>query len=355
MTDEKQLVILRQGIETWNAWRQKLADQANDLYASNASPNLNKAQLSGFQLENFNLAHASLIGARLITVNLTGANLTGANLAYADLFKACLAGARLDNANLGDANLSGADLTGTRLVRAHLAGANFVGAKLTRADLTGASLRATIFGQTDLNRCKGLGRCRHIGPSIVDIETLQRSGPLPLAFLRGVGLPETLIGNLPSLLNQPIRYYSPFISYSSKDQAFADRLYADLQSKGVRCYFAPEDLKIGDHLEETIDKAIRQRDKLLLILSGTSVASTWVRREVRIALEEEERHGRPMLFPIRLDDAVMDTTEQWAHDIRRTRYIGNFTRWEERDAYHKGLKRLLRNLKVEAASLSPAG
>jgi hypothetical protein len=57
--------------------------------------------------------------------------------------------------------------------------------------------------------------------------------------------------------------------------------------------------------------------------------------------------GQPVLFPIRIDDAVMDTTEQWAHDIRRTRHISDFTRWKEHDAYSKALDRLLRDLRIE--------
>jgi hypothetical protein len=78
---------------------------------------------------------------------------------------------------------------------------------------------------------EGLETCLYMGPSTIDYRTLQRSGPLPLAFLRGVGLPDYL----PSLLNRPIQFFSCFISYSSKDQEFADRLHADLQNKGVRC------------------------------------------------------------------------------------------------------------------------
>jgi hypothetical protein len=73
---------------------------------------------------------------------------------------------------------------------------------------------------------------------------------------------------------------------------------------------------------------------------------------VRTALAEEGQHGRPVLFPIRVDDAVMNTTEQWAYDIKRTRHIGDFTRWKEHDAYSKGLERLLRDLKVEAGAKS---
>jgi hypothetical protein len=34
-----------------------------------------------------------------------------------------------------------------------------------------------------------------------------------------------------------------FISYSSKDDEFANRIHADLQNSGVRCWFAPHDLR----------------------------------------------------------------------------------------------------------------
>jgi hypothetical protein len=115
-----------------------------------------------------------------------------------------------------------------------------------------------------------------MGPSIVDFQTLKNSGPLPIAFLRGVGLPDNLIEYLPSLLNEAIQHYSCFISYSSKDQTFAERLHADLQNKGVRCWFAPHDMSIGAKIIDAIDEAIRLRDKVLLILSEGAVASDWV-------------------------------------------------------------------------------
>jgi hypothetical protein len=35
------------------------------------------------------------------------------------------------------------------------------------------------------------------------------------------------------------------------------RLHADLQGRGMRCWFAPKDLKVGDRLRETIDTAMR--------------------------------------------------------------------------------------------------
>jgi hypothetical protein len=71
----------------------------------------------------------------------------------------------------------------------------------------------------------------------------------------------------------------PAISYSSKDDAFAKRLYADLQNTGVRCWFAPHDLPIGAKTWDAIDAAIKVRDKLLLILSKNAIASDWVEDE----------------------------------------------------------------------------
>jgi hypothetical protein len=151
-----------------------------------------------------------------------------------------------------------------------------------------------------------------LGPSPIDFKTFQKSGRLPLRFLRGVGLPDQLIDYLPSLLGQAIQYYSWFISYSSRDQDFAACIHADLQNKGVRCWFAPHDLPIGAKILDAIDAAIRLQDKVLLILSQHSIKSDWVEGEVLEAFEEERKREQTVLFPLRLDDTVMDTKEAWA-------------------------------------------
>ena len=235
-------------------------------------------------------------------------------------------------------------MRGTKLEEVHLGRAY-----LSEANLQGVVLRDTIFADVDLSSCKGLETCQHAGPSIIDHRTLQRSGPLPLAFLRGVGLPDTLIEYLPSLLNQAIQMYSCFISYSSRDQAFAERLHADLQNKGVRCWFAPHDMPIGAKILDALDEAIRLRDKVLLVFSASALASDWVEGEVTRALDEERERKQTVLFPIRIDDAVLETKEAWARLLRGQRNIGDFTRWKDHDAYQKGLERLLRDLRVEKA------
>jgi hypothetical protein len=228
-------------------------------------------------------------------------------------------------------------------------------ARLHTVDLSGADLTKTILGETlfsdvTLTGVIGLEACQHNGASVVDHRTLQRSGSLPLAFLRGVGLPDALIEYLPSLLSQAIQYYSCFISYSSRDQGFADRIHADLQNNGVRCWFAPHDMPIGGKILDAIDTAIRLRDKVLLILSEHSIKSDWVEDEVSKAFEEERKRGQIVLFPLRIDDAVMDTNEAWAAKLRAQRHIGDFRGWKDHDGYKQSFERVLRDLKRSAST-----
>jgi hypothetical protein len=127
----------------------------------------------------------------------------------------------------------------------------------------------------------------------------------------------------------------------------AKRLHADLQDNAVRCWFAPEDMKIGDEIRSRIDQSIRLHDKLLVVLSEHSTDSDWVEDEVETALEEERKRKQTVLFLIRLGEAVMETDEAWAAKIRRTRHIGDFSRSKDHDSYGEAFDRLLPDLKAE--------
>jgi hypothetical protein len=352
MAIDKHLRRLAKGVDSWNAWRR----DSEESKKTNRLLDLRGADLSGQNLHGINLLNAdlrgaNLVGARLGAADLFGANLSGANLSRAGLSRALLNAADLTDANLekallNAANLNGANLTGANLEGANLYAAVFIGTKVSRAILTAAKLSKTVFENIDLRDVAGLDQCVHDGPSAVDYQSLRASGPLPLSFLRGVGLPDSLIDYLPSLLALAIQHYSSFISYSTKDGGFANRLHSDLQDKGVRCWFAPHDMPIGGKIWDEIDAAIRLRDKVLLILSEHSIKSDWVEDEVTKAFEEEGKRGQIVLFPIRLDDAVMDTNEPWAAKLR-ARHIGDFRRWKDHDEYQRSFARVLRDLTVK--------
>jgi hypothetical protein len=244
MADRQHLDLLKQGVEKWNQWRER-----NPLL----HPNLSRASLGGrVDYSNINLGETDLRFSSLTYANLSGANLDRANLMGTYLMGANLRGATLRQAKLNVTNLNSADLS--------------------EADFSNASLIQPIFANVDLQRVKGLASVRHISPSAIDIQTVYRSqGNIPDTFLRGAGVPDSFITYARSLVGRAIEYSSCFISYASRDQEFADRLYADLQSKNVRCWFAPHDLKIGDKFRQCIDESIYLYDKLLLILSTHQV------------------------------------------------------------------------------------
>ena len=303
--------------------------------------------------ERLDLKGADLMRADLWLADLQGANFAGVEMEQSDLRNAILAGADFSGATLAASDLTFAQLDGANLQKADLRFANLTLATVSEADFEGAVFSFTVFGDMDLTEAAGLEGVFHENPSVIDERTLRKSWPLPEVFLRGVGLSDQYIEYLPSLMGQAIEFYSCFISYSSKDDEFARRLHEGLQDNGVRCWFAPEDLRIGDKFRTRIDEAIRLHDKLLIILSEESVNSTWVEDEVESALEKERKakqggEERTVLFPIRLDSAVMDTDAAWAASIRRTRNIGDFSAWKDHDAYQKSFERLLRDLKAGA-------
>jgi hypothetical protein len=90
---------------------------------------------------------------------------------------------------------------------------------------------------------------------------------------------------------------------------------------------------------------------LFLILSDHSINSEWVEDEVEAAHKQERQRGKTVLFPIRLDSAVMNTDKAWVAKLRRSRYSGDFTHWKDHDAYKKAIDRLMRDLRAE----EPAG
>jgi hypothetical protein len=311
MANQEHLDILKKGVQVWNQWRKEHPD--------------------------------------IIVPDLSGVDLSGADLNHANPHYANLRGTELSDAILGDADLSMANLTGTGL-----SGAILSNADLSYTDLSDAFVVYTRFGDVDLSTVKGLETVKHWGPSTIGIDTIIRSqGKIPEIFLRKAGVPNSIIEAIPALVGslKPIDYYSCFISYSSKDEALARQLYADLQSNHVRCWFAPEDLKIGGKIRTGIDEAIRLHDKLLLVLSKSSVASGWVEREVKAALVKERKEKITVLFPVRVDKAVFDSPFDWATEIRHERNIGDFTRWKNHDDYEKAFSRLLRDLKAETQKM----
>jgi hypothetical protein len=352
--------------EECNKWRLDHPDIILDLH---------EADLREADFSAVNLAPADLSRANLSTANLRGANLGPAyltksralNLIRHDFSEPSLIGVTLLGADTQEGDLRVAYLIRVDLSEANLTGADLRGANLSSADLGRARLNKTRLWRTDfsdvnLRDAKGLEECDFEGPCILDIRAIQQSGMLPLPFLRGCGLPDSFIEYLPSLLNDPIQFYSCFISYSTNDQEFADRLREGLQNKGVRCWFAAHDMKGGDRIYDQIDRAIQAHDRVLLILTEASMASRWVETEMRKAFAKEKRDNRRVLFPLAMAPFEQvrawecfdsDTGEDLARKVREY-FIPDFSNWKDHDSYTKAFERLLRDLKSQAQDKATA-
>jgi len=103
MAESEHLRILKEGVASWNRWRQEHAD---------VQPDLHDISLAALDLRSANLAGANLNGA-----NLSKANLAGANFAEADLRGADLRGADLSKANLMGVNFSQSTIDNFTLYR----------------------------------------------------------------------------------------------------------------------------------------------------------------------------------------------------------------------------------------------
>ncbi len=333
MANPEHLAILNEGVEAWNRWRRE-----NPLVIPHLSgAEMRDANLTGvdFTRAFFGYGTPSSSGV-YIEAGFEQANLRGANLSYSNLVGAGLAGADLREAQLFRTVFGKCDLCGVQFARAHMSG--------------------TVFAEVNLNGAEGLDEVRHTGPSTIGVDTIYISkGRISEHFLRQAGVPDSLITYARSLIDDPLQFYSCFISFSTKDQDFADRLHADLQDNGVRCWFAPHDIKGGRKLHEQIDEAIRIYDRLLLILSEHSMNSEWVKTEIAHARQKELNEGRQVLFPISLAPFAKirdwkcfdaDTGKDSAREIREY-FVPDFSNWKEHDSYQAVVQRLVRDLKAE--------
>jgi uncharacterized protein YjbI with pentapeptide repeats len=400
MAIEEHLAMFKQGVEAWNRWRDAnpalqpdlsrvnfWSLETSDPYLMEALWNVWLPERRSYNLKNVNFASTNLRGACLSSADLRGACFNSAELSFADLRHATVdraqfqkaklkaaklvelhaAHADLSGADLEYSDLSGADLTAANLTRCNLKSVNLTGAILNGTDLSQSLLQWSLLVDVDLSRVKGLDTVQHFGGSNIGMDTIERShGNIPESFLQGCGLSAleieyvklaapALEAEQVNLIVERIRQIrlqgdgqpgSCFIAFDPQNEEFARHLHADLQRHGIRCWFVPAQRKFGDPLRPILDRQRRLREKLIVILSEASLENEWFGNEVEAALQEETDGNRLVALPVRLDDAVMQSQDEWAAHLRRVRPIGDFSQWKDTAHYQRAFQQLLKVLRA---------
>lgn len=127
---------------------------------------------------------------------------------------------------------------------------------------------------------------------------------------------------------------SAFISHSSLDLPFARRLADRLQGQGVDVWLDDMQLKAGDALTTAISLAVEQHDFVIVILSKASLASDWVRKEMKLATKRASRTPLARLVPVLLERKAAARLPRM---LRDTKYVD----FSDQKTFETGLAQLL--------------
>lgn len=125
-----------------------------------------------------------------------------------------------------------------------------------------------------------------------------------------------------------------FVSYSSKDRRFVNEIVSELETMGICCWKAPENIPAGSSYAREIPKAIANCEVFLLMLSKTSQDSIWVEKETDNAIT-----NRRNMIPFVLDDAPLNDAFRF--------YLNNV----QMISYYEDPKWAMEELKKQLASL----
>lgn len=125
------------------------------------------------------------------------------------------------------------------------------------------------------------------------------------------------VKSLPELVPQIERLrLGVFISYSSRDREFVEKLDSRLQELGIRPWRDIRDLHVGQNVYATISEAIRTQPIFLIVITKQSINSRWVREELETALHNRVE-GKKEIFPVVAQDISDD---EIPHELQKLKW-----------------------------------
>ncbi|MBL8013746.1 MAG: toll/interleukin-1 receptor domain-containing protein [Candidatus Omnitrophica bacterium] len=125
---------------------------------------------------------------------------------------------------------------------------------------------------------------------------------------------------------------SIFLSHNSKDKVFVRKLKERLKNDGVRVWFDEDEMLVGDSLIKKISEGIESMDYLGVVISSSSNNSSWVQKELAIAMRDEINGRRVKVLPILMEECDIPV-------FLKDKIYANFT-----EDFENGYKELTRVL-----------
>jgi hypothetical protein len=135
-----------------------------------------------------------------------------------------------------------------------------------------------------------------------------------------------------------------FISYSSKDQKFAEAICTAIENRGFPCWISSRDIGPGENFQTQIVRAIRAARVMVLVFSGNANNSEEIKKEMVLAGQ-----SRLVVIPVRVEDVTPG--EAFAYEFATRQWIDVFGDWE--NAIHRVVQQIETVAAIEDAAEAP--
>ena len=296
MANLEHLSILRQGVETWNQWRDINPHLIPDLY---------DADLRNYPLQGANLRRVVLGKTSLSLAHLQGADLSQADLYEADLFRTNLQQANLQQAYLCRANLYRADLRDTQLQQACLSRSD-----LTKANLQRANLSHTSFTEANLSQAN----CQDSDFSYAFLKSVRVYGTnFDNANLSGTCLQDWHIDSLTQLETAICKYF--YRDYDTWKNCFFHRYPASDKD-----FLNPGELALILHpLEKTLDFTFKEPICFPSLVKSLEHLTNKLPKSTILALEQADDGSFILRMSVSESAEIEDIKQEFWTDYNRLR------------------------------------